>query len=155
MKYVDEYRDSRVAKSLAAAIACEVSPDRDYPLMEFCGAHTHTISRYGLEDLLPSNVRMIHGPSCPDCVLPIGRIDMAIELARRPKVTLCTYGDLMRVPASNGSTLMKAKAAGADIRMVYSTPDAIRIAEVEASRQIAFFAIGFETTTPPSPAMSC
>ena len=150
MKYVDEYRDGRLAKSLAAAIAREVLPDADYPFMEFCGGHTHAISRYGLEDLLPANVRMIHGPGCPVCVLPIGRIDMAIELARRPKVTLCTYGDLMRVPASNASSLLKAKAAGADIRMVYSTLDALRIAEAEPTRQIVFFAIGFETTTPPT-----
>jgi hydrogenase expression/formation protein HypD len=118
--------------------------------MEFCGGHTHAISRYGIEDLLPDNVRMIHGPGCPVCVLPIGRIDHAIRLAERGEVTLCTYADLMRVPASAGHTLLKAKAAGADIRMVYSTLDAIRIAEAEPGRQVVFFAIGFETTTPPT-----
>ena len=118
--------------------------------MEFCGGHTHAISRYGIEDLLPANVRMIHGPGCPVCVLPIGRIDDAIRLAKRPEVTLCTYADLMRVPASGGLSLMKAKAAGADIRMVYSSLDAIRIAEANPERQVVFFAIGFETTTPPT-----
>ena len=118
--------------------------------MEFCGGHTHAISRYGLEDLLPANIRMIHGPGCPVCVLPIGRIDHAIRLAERPEITLCTYGDLMRVPGPHGTSLLKAKAAGADIRMVYSTLDALRIAEAEPSREVVFFAIGFETTTPPT-----
>jgi len=150
MKYVDEYRDGDKARDIAAAIAAEVRPDRSYALMEFCGGHTHAISRYGIEDLLPSNVRLIHGPGCPVCVLPIGRIDDAIRLAKRPEVTLCTYADLMRVPASGGLSLMKAKAAGADIRMVYSSLDAIRIAEANPERQVVFFAIGFETTTPPT-----
>jgi hydrogenase expression/formation protein HypD len=118
--------------------------------MEFCGGHTHAISRYGLEDLLPDNVRMIHGPGCPVCVLPMARIDMAIACARLGNVTLCAYGDLMRVPGSNGSSLMRTKAEGADVRMVYSTLDAIRIAEAEPSREVVFFAIGFETTTPPT-----
>ncbi|CAI9398676.1 Hydrogenase maturation factor HypD [Pleomorphomonas sp. T1.2MG-36] len=150
MKYVDEYRDGDKARDIAAAIAAEVRPNRSYALMEFCGGHTHAISRYGIEDLLPANVRMIHGPGCPVCVLPIGRIDDAIRLAKRPEVTLCTYADLMRVPASGGLSLMKAKAAGADIRMVYSSLDAIRIAEANPERQVVFFAIGFETTTPPT-----
>jgi hydrogenase expression/formation protein HypD len=150
MKYVDEYRDGRVAKDLARAIAATASPDRDYHFMEFCGGHTHAISRYGLEDLLPANVHMIHGPGCPVCVLPVGRIDDAIRLARNPKVTLCTYADLMRVPASGGTSLLKAKAAGADIRMVYSTQDALAIARAEPEREVVFFAIGFETTTPPT-----
>jgi hydrogenase expression/formation protein HypD len=118
--------------------------------MEFCGGHTHAIARYGLEDLLPENVRMIHGPGCPVCVLPVGRMDDAIKLAHRPDVTLCTYADLMRVPSSNGMSLLKAKAAGADIRMVYSTLDALRIAREEPERKVVFFAIGFETTTPPT-----
>ena len=150
MKYVDEYRDGDKARDIAAAIAAEVRPDRSYALMEFCGGHTHAISRYGIEDLLPANVRMIHGPGCPVCVLPIGRIDDAIRLAKRPEVTLCTYADLMRVPASGGLSLMKAKAAGADIRMVYSSLDVLRIAEANPERQVVFFAIGFETTTPPT-----
>jgi hydrogenase expression/formation protein HypD len=150
MKHVDEYRDGRLARSLAAAIARTADSSADYYFMEFCGGHTHAISRYGLEDLLPANVRMIHGPGCPVCVLPVGRIDAAIRLAERPDVILCTYGDLMRVPGSQGMTLLRAKAAGADIRMVYSTFDAVRIAETEPDREVVFFAIGFETTTPPT-----
>ncbi|QGM44366.1 hydrogenase formation protein HypD [Methylocystis heyeri] len=150
MKYVDEYRDPALAKGLAAAIAAEAEAGRTYRFMEFCGGHTHAISRYGVEDMLPANVRMIHGPGCPVCVLPVGRIDDAIRLAARPDVTLCTYADLMRVPASNGASLLKARAAGADIRMVYSTLDALRIARSEPRREVVFFAIGFETTTPPT-----
>lgn len=150
MKYVDEYRDGKLARAVAATIAAEADPARSYAFMEFCGGHTHAISRYGLEDLLPKNVRMIHGPGCPVCVLPIGRIDEAIELARNPEVTLLTYADLMRVPGSKGTSLIKAKAAGSDIRMVYSTLDAVRIAEENPNRQVVFFAIGFETTTPPT-----
>jgi hydrogenase expression/formation protein HypD len=150
MKYVNEYRDGALARDIAAAIAAEVRPDRTYAFMEFCGGHTHAISRYGVEDLLPANLRMIHGPGCPVCVLPVGRIDDAILLARRPGITLCTYADLMRVPASKGASLLKAKAEGADIRMIYSPLDAVRIAEAEPDRQVVFFAIGFETTTPPT-----
>jgi hydrogenase expression/formation protein HypD len=150
MKHVDEYRDGKLARDLARRIANESRADISYRFMEFCGGHTHAISRYGVEDLLPANIRMIHGPGCPVCVLPMGRIDDAISLAERPEVTLCTYGDLMRVPGSNGSSLLKSKAAGADIRMVYSTLDAIVIASNEPERQVVFFAIGFETTTPPT-----
>jgi hydrogenase expression/formation protein HypD len=150
LKYVDEYRDGTLARSIAAEIAREARPGRVYRLMEFCGGHTHAISRYGLEDLLPANVRMIHGPGCPVCVLPVGRIDDAIKLARRPEVTLLTYGDVMRVPGTGGLSLIKAKASGADVRMVYSTLDALRIAEAEPDRKVVFFAIGFETTTPPT-----
>ena len=150
MKHIDEYRDGSLARSMAAVIADEAVSGRDYRFMEFCGGHTHAISRYGIEDLLPANVQMVHGPGCPVCVLPVGRIDDAIRLAMRPEVTLCTYADLMRVPASGGHSLLKAKAAGADIRMVYSTLDALRIAEAEPAREVVFFAIGFETTTPPT-----
>lgn len=150
MKYIDEFRDGGLAREVADRIAREARPDRTYRFMEFCGGHTHAISRYGLEDLLPANVRMIHGPGCPVCVLPMGRLDAAIALARQPGVTLLTYADMMRVPGSGGSSLLKAKAEGADIRMVYSTLDAMRIAEAEPQRQVVFFAIGFETTTPPT-----
>ena len=150
MKHVDEYRDGKLAADLARRIAAEARAECSYRFMEFCGGHTHAISRYGVEDLLPANIRMIHGPGCPVCVLPMGRIDDAIALAELPEVTLCTYGDLMRVPGSNGSSLLKSKAAGADIRMVYSTLDAIAIASNEPERQVVFFAIGFETTTPPT-----
>ena len=150
MKYIDEFRDGEVARTLAQKIAAEVDPERVYSFMEFCGGHTHAISRYGLSDLLPSNVRMVHGPGCPVCVLPIGRVDMAIELALQHGVILCTYGDTLRVPASGGLSLLKAKARGGDIRMVYSTLDALQIARDNPQREIAFFAIGFETTTPPT-----
>lgn len=150
MRYVDEFRDGDLARRLAAAIAGEVRPSRSYSLMEFCGGHTHAISRYGLADLLPPNVRMVHGPGCPVCVLPIGRVDNAIELASRENVTLCTYADTMRVPASKGLSLLKAKARGADVRMVYSCDDALALARSNPGREVVFFAIGFETTTPPT-----
>lgn len=150
MKHVEEYRDGRLARALAARIAAEIGPSGSYHLMEFCGGHTHAISRYGLEDLLPAAVRLIHGPGCPVCVLPVGRIDAAIRLAERPQVTLCSYGDLMRVPGSHGRSLLRAKAAGCDIRMVYSSLDALRIAQSEPRREVVLFAIGFETTTPPT-----
>jgi len=128
----------------------ELSDTRTYRLMEFCGGHTHAISRYGLTDLLPDNVRMIHGPGCPVCVLPIGRVDQAIRLAREHGVILCTYADTMRVPASDNLSLMRAKANGADVRMIYSTQDALKIARENPDREIVFLAIGFETTTPPT-----
>ena len=150
MKYIDEFRDGNLARALASAVAREARRERTYHLMEFCGGHTHAISRYGLNDLLPPNVKMIHGPGCPVCVLPVGRIDNAIALAARPGLILCTYADTMRVPASQGSSLLKAKARGADIRMVYSSADAIRIAQEHPARDVVFFAIGFETTTPPT-----
>ena len=160
MKYVDEFRDGALARVIAERIARAVDPRRVYHFMEFCGGHTHAISRYGVTDLLPANVVMVHGPGCPVCVLPIGRIDMAIDLVlpaaagkvpgKRKDVTLCTYADTMRVPASRGLSLMKAKAKGADVRMVYSAADALRIAQDEPGREVVFFAIGFETTTPPT-----
>ena len=150
MKYIDEYRDGEVAQTLAAAIRAEADPARSYHFMEFCGGHTHAISRYGVSDLLPANVKMIHGPGCPVCVLPIGRIDQAIRLALDEGVTLCTYADTLRVPASAGLTMLRARAQGADIRMVYSAAEALALARREPGRQVVFFAIGFETTTPPT-----
>ncbi|MBK1648609.1 hydrogenase formation protein HypD [Rhabdochromatium marinum] len=150
MKFVDEYRDGPLARDLARAIAAEVRPDRDYRLMEFCGGHTHAIFRYGVQDLMPGNLRFVHGPGCPVCVLPMARIDQAIAMATQHPITLCTYGDLMRVPASQRQSLLKAKAAGADIRMVYSTQDALAIARAAPGQPVVFFAIGFETTTPPT-----
>ncbi|MEI8169077.1 MAG: hydrogenase formation protein HypD [Rhodoferax sp.] len=150
MKYIDEFRDGDRARHIAANIAAEVRPGTSYNFMEFCGGHTHAISRYGLTDMLPANVQMIHGPGCPVCVLPIGRIDMAIQLAMTRGVILCTYGDTMRVPASEGLSLIKAKARGGDIRMVYSAADALHLAEQNPTREVVFFAIGFETTTPPT-----
>ncbi|BAO84324.1 MAG: hydrogenase formation protein HypD [Betaproteobacteria bacterium] len=150
MKYIDEFRDGALARQIAARISAEADPLHSYRFMEFCGGHTHAISRYGVLDLLPPNLRMIHGPGCPVCVLPIGRLDMAIDLALRQPITLCTYGDTLRVPASEGASLLKAKARGADIRMVYSAADALELARQQPEREVVFFAIGFETTTPPT-----
>ncbi len=150
MRYIDEFRDGALARGLADAITREARTGRDYHLMEFCGGHTHAIFRYGLPDLLPANVHMVHGPGCPVCVLPIGRVDNAIRLARETDVILCTYADLLRVPGSGRASLLKAKAEGADVRMVYSSADALRIAADNPRREVVFFAIGFETTTPPT-----
>lgn len=152
MKYVDEFRDGKLARGLTRALHAAVRPDRHYRFMEFCGGHTHAIARYGIEGLLPENLHLIHGPGCPVCVLPIGRIDSALELALERRVTLCTYADVMRVPASGRMSLLQARAHGADVRMVYSTLDALRIARAEAEREVVFLAIGFETTTPPTAA---
>lgn len=150
MKYVTEYRDATLASTVAAAIRREAQPDRQYHFMEFCGGHTHAIFRYGVQDLMPGNVHFVHGPGCPVCVLPVNRIDDAVELAERHGVILCSYGDMMRVPGTKQRSLIRAKADGADIRMVYSTLDALKIARDNPGRQVVFFAIGFETTTPPS-----
>jgi hydrogenase expression/formation protein HypD len=150
MRFVDEFRDGELARVLAAKIERAVEPGRRYSFMEFCGGHTHAISRYGVTDLLPAAVNMVHGPGCPVCVLPIGRIDNAIALALGNGVTLCTYADTLRVPASERTSLTKAKAAGADIRMVYSAADALRVARENPAKEVVFFAIGFETTTPPT-----
>lgn len=150
MKYIEEFRDAKLAKTLATAIAQQAHPGRQYRLMEFCGGHTHTIHRYGLPSLLPNNVEMIHGPGCPVCVLPIARIDNAIALAAMPDVILCSYGDMLRVPGSGQQSLLQAKARGADVRMVYSVDDALLIAQQNPQNDVVFFAIGFETTTPPT-----
>ncbi|NND92693.1 MAG: hydrogenase formation protein HypD [Granulosicoccus sp.] len=150
MKFIDEFRDGTLAARIAARLAAEVETGRDYRFMEFCGGHTHAIARYGITDLLPTQVRMIHGPGCPVCVLPIGRIDQAIRLALTRDVMLCTYGDVMRVPASDGLSLQRAKGRGADIRMVYSAADALELARLHPERDVVFLAIGFETTTPPT-----
>jgi hydrogenase expression/formation protein HypD len=150
MKYVDEFRDRDLAATLAKAIRKEADPARHYYLMEFCGGHTHAIFRYGVQDLMPGNVTFVHGPGCPVCVLPVRRLDDAVELAERHGVILCTYGDMMRVPGTKQRSLIRAKADGADVRMVYSTADALKIARDNPAREVVFFAIGFETTTPPT-----
>jgi hydrogenase expression/formation protein HypD len=145
MKFIDEYRQSDVARRLAAEIARLT--DRPIKLMEVCGGHTHTIFKYGIEDLLPPNVEMIHGPGCPVCVIPLGRVDDSISIALQPSVIFTTFGDMMRVPGSKTS-LLEAKAAGADVRMVYSPLDALKIARKNPDRRVVFLALGFETTAP-------
>lgn len=145
MKYVDEFRDGGVARELAAKIARMTS--KPLKLMEVCGGHTHTIFKYGIEDLLPPNIEMIHGPGCPVCVIPTGRVDDAISIAKRDGVIFTTFGDAMRVPGSKTS-LLQAKARGADVRMVYSPLDALKLAKNNPDREVVFFALGFETTTP-------
>ncbi len=150
MKYIDEFRDGDLARKVSKAISDEVKPGKKYHLMEFCGGHTHAIFRYGLPELLPQNIDLIHGPGCPVCVLPIARLDMAMALAKQENVILCTYGDMLRVPGSGRRSLLKIKAEGSDVRMLYSPADALIIAQENPDKEIVFFAIGFETTTPPT-----
>jgi hydrogenase expression/formation protein HypD len=147
VKFVDEFRDADLGQAVAAEILSLVEPGRHYKLMEVCGGHTHSIYKYGVDDLLPANVELVHGPGCPVCVIPMGRVDDGIALAHEPGVIFTCFGDMMRVPGSRGS-LLEAKAAGADVRMVYSPLDALRIAKQNADREVVFFAIGFETTAP-------
>ena len=147
MKFVDEFRDAELGRAVAMEIMSLVEPGRHYKLMEVCGGHTHSIYKYGIDDLLPANVELVHGPGCPVCVIPMGRVDDGIAIAHNPGVIFTCFGDMMRVPGSDGS-LLDAKAAGADIRMVYSPLDALRIAKQNPDREVVFFAIGFETTAP-------
>ena len=147
MKYVDEYRDAELGRALSAEILGAVDPSRHYKVMEVCGGHTHSIYKYGIDDLLPDNVELVHGPGCPVCVIPMGRVDDGIAIARQEGVILTCFGDMMRVPGST-QTLLDAKAQGADVRMVYSPLDALRIARENPDREVVFFAIGFETTAP-------
>ena len=147
MKFVDEFRDAELGQVLAGEILATVEPGRHYKVMEVCGGHTHSIYKYGIDDLLPENVELVHGPGCPVCVIPMGRVDDGIAIAHQPGVIFTCFGDMMRVPGSNG-TLLEAKAAGADVRMVYSPLDALRIAKQNPDREVVFFAIGFETTAP-------
>jgi hydrogenase expression/formation protein HypD len=146
MKYVDEYRNAELAKRIAGEIA-KRSDDHPLKLMEVCGGHTHTIYKHGIEDVLPPTIDLVHGPGCPVCVLPMGRIDDALALARKDGVIFTTFGDMMRVPGSRGS-LLDAKAEGADVRFVYSPLDAFKLARQHPDREVIFFAIGFETTAP-------
>jgi hydrogenase expression/formation protein HypD len=147
MRYVEEFRDPELGRALAGEILATVEPGRHYKLMEVCGGHTHSIYKYGIDDLLPANVELVHGPGCPVCVIPMGRVDDGIAIALQPQVTLTCFGDMLRVPGSRG-TLLEAKAQGADVRMVYSPLDALRIAKQNPEREVVFFAIGFETTAP-------
>jgi hydrogenase expression/formation protein HypD len=147
VKFVDEFRDADKAQALAAQIAALCQPGRQYKFMEVCGGHTHTIYKHGLEDYLPGNVTLVHGPGCPVCVIPMGRVDDAIHIAEQPDVIMTTFGDMMRVPGGRGS-FFDSKAAGADIRMVYSPLDSLKIARQNPDKRVVFMAIGFETTAP-------
>lgn len=148
MKYVDEFRDPDAARALLRRIHDQAGRlERPLAIMEVCGGHTHTIYRHGLEHLLPETVELIHGPGCPVCVIPMGRVDDALWLARQPGVILTTFGDMMRVPGSKES-LLQARAQGADVRFVYSPLDALQIARENPDREVVFFALGFETTAP-------
>jgi hydrogenase expression/formation protein HypD len=147
MKFVDEFRDPEVIGRTAEEIRRLADPGRHYRLMEVCGGHTHAIYRFGLKDVLPANIELIHGPGCPVCVLPMGRIDDGLALARRPDVIFSAFGDMMRVPGAHGSPL-EHKAKGLDVRIVYSPSDALKLARTNPDRHVVFFAIGFETTAP-------
>lgn len=145
MKFLDEYRDSDAAQKLAQEIARIVT--RPWALMEVCGGQTHAIVKFGLDELLPPSLTLIHGPGCPVCVTPLELIDKALEIAARPEVIFCSFGDMLRVPGST-TDLLSAKAAGADVRMLYSPMDAVKLAEQNPEREVVFFGVGFETTAP-------
>jgi hydrogenase expression/formation protein HypD len=147
MRFVDEFRDADKARALAAKIAGLCEPGRTYKFMEVCGGHTHTIYKHGLEDYLPSAVQLVHGPGCPVCVIPMGRVDDAIHIARQPDVLMTSFGDMMRVPGSGGN-FFDSNAEGTSIRMVYSPLDSLKLARQHPNRQVVFMAIGFETTAP-------
>jgi hydrogenase expression/formation protein HypD len=147
MRFVDEFRDPEIVTRTAEEIRRLADPDRHYRLMEVCGGHTHAIYRFGLKDILPDNIELIHGPGCPVCVLPMGRIDDGLALGKRPEVIFAAFGDMMRVPGAHGSPL-EHKAVGMDVRIVYSPSDALKLARMNPDRHVMFFAIGFETTAP-------
>ncbi|HKD84184.1 MAG TPA: hydrogenase formation protein HypD [Terriglobales bacterium] len=147
MKFVDEFRDPEIINKTAEEIRRLVDPGRHYRFMEVCGGHTHAIYRFGLKDVLPANIELIHGPGCPVCVLPMGRIDDGLTLAKNPDVVFTAFGDMMRVPGVQGSPL-EHKARGMDVRIVYSPADALKLAKANPDKHVMFFAIGFETTAP-------
>jgi hydrogenase expression/formation protein HypD len=147
MKFVDEFRDPEVINTTAEEIRRLANDGRHYRMMEVCGGHTHAIYRFGLKDILPDNIELIHGPGCPVCVLPMGRIDDGLALAKDPNVMFTAFGDMMRVPGMTGSPL-EHKARGLDIRIVYSPADALKLAKANPEKHVLFFAIGFETTAP-------
>ena len=138
MKFVDEFRDAALGRAVAGEILSLVEPGRHYKVMEVCGGHTHSIYKYGVDDLLPTNVELVHGPGCPVCVIPMGRVDDGIAVAHAEGVIFTCFGDMMRVPGSDG-TLLDAKAAGADVRMVYSPLDALRIAKENPDCEVVFY----------------
>jgi hydrogenase expression/formation protein HypD len=145
MKYVDEYRDEAAARRFLDAIRATVT--RPWRIMEVCGGQTHALVRFGIDELLPREIALLHGPGCPVCVTPSETIDRALAVAARPDVTFCSYGDMLRVPGTRGD-LLGVKARGADVRVVYSALDAVAIARAEPAREVVFFAVGFETTAP-------
>jgi hydrogenase expression/formation protein HypD len=145
MKYIDEYRDARAAKKYAALIARTVT--RPWTLMEVCGGQTHAIVKFGVDELLPDSVTLLHGPGCPVCVTPVELIDKAVDIAARPDVIFSSFGDMLRVPGTKRD-LLSSKAAGGDVRMVYSPLDAVKLAQENPDKQVVFFAVGFETTAP-------
>jgi hydrogenase expression/formation protein HypD len=147
MKYLDEYRDGDAAKKLSDAIARTVT--RPWTLMEVCGGQTHTIVKYGIDEILPAEIELVHGPGCPVCVTSLEMIDRAHAIAARPEVIFCSFGDMLRVPGSHGD-LLSLKSHGADVRTVYSPLDAVNLAAANPTRKVVFFAIGFETTAPPN-----
>jgi len=147
VRFVDEFRQPELIARTTEEIRRLADPDHHYRFMEVCGGHTHAIYRFGLKDLLPPNIELIHGPGCPVCVLPMGRIDDGLAIAARPDVIFAAFGDMMRVPGAHGSPL-EHKARGADIRIVYSPTDALKLAQVNPDKHVMFFAIGFETTAP-------
>jgi hydrogenase expression/formation protein HypD len=152
MKYLDEFRDPQKARFLLKEIetlvaGIEIAKKRPLHIMEVCGGHTHSIFRFGIENMLPAELELIHGPGCPVCVLPMGRVDDCVSIATQPDVIFTTFGDAMRVPGSK-KNLLQAKADGADIRMVYSPLDALALARKNPTRQVVFFGLGFETTMP-------
>ena len=145
VKYLDEYRDPDAARRLADAIAREAT--RPWTIMEVCGGQTHSIVRYGVDGLLPSEIELLHGPGCPVCVTPLETVDRAHAIAAQPGVIFCSYGDMLRVPGSRGD-FARARSEGADVRVVYDPLDAVKIARQNPEREVVFFAIGFETTAP-------
>jgi hydrogenase expression/formation protein HypD len=145
MKFLDEYRDPTAAQQMCRAIRRATT--RPWTLMEICGGQTHSIVRYGIDELLPPEIMLVHGPGCPVCVTPLELIDQAVEIATQPGVIFCSYGDMLRVPGSHGD-LLGVKAAGGDVRIVYSPLDCLRLAEQHPDRTVVFFAVGFETTAP-------
>src|ERR1044071_8703433 len=147
MKFVDEFRDAAVIGKVVDEVGRLADPARHYRFMEVCGGHTHAIYRFGLKDLLPQNIELVHGPGCPVCVLPMGRIDDGLAMTKEESVIFTAFGDMMRVPGTSGSPL-EHKARGADIRIVYSPSDALKLALANPDRHVMFFAIGFETTAP-------
>ena len=147
MRFVDEFRDAEKARALAAKITGLCDPGRQYKFMEVCGGHTHTIYKHGLEDYLPESITLVHGPGCPVCVIPMGRVDDAIHIARQPDVLMTSFGDMMRVPGGDGS-FFDSNAEGTNIKMVYSPLDALKIAKRNPDQRVVFMAIGFETTAP-------